>query len=345
MAAPLTVQERVDLLLGIAEDVQGRDRLADILTEKPAFLAYNGFEPSGRMHIAQALITALNTNVITSAGGRMILLIADVFAWLNHKMDGNLSKIHGVGEYFIEVFRACGMDLDRVTFVWSSEFIANRQCEYFALMNDVAAFATIARIRRTVPIMGRQDNEKLSLSQIIYPCMQTADVFLLGVDVCQLGLDQRKVNSLAIEYEDHVLKKNPPVILSHHMLMGLKGKANKMSKSDPSGAVFIEDSREQVFTKIANADFPPVPEDNPLFEYIKYIILRRLPRVTLCGREFHTAEEIKDDFPWLFAQEAQFKHDVAEYVDQLIQPIRNHFQSTPELQEMLRRVTSHRVTH
>jgi tyrosyl-tRNA synthetase len=74
--------------------------------------------------------------------------------------------------------------------------------------------------------------------------MQTADVFLLGVDVCQLGLDQRKVNSLAIKYANHVLKMKPPVILSHHMLMGLKGKADKMSKSDPNGPIFVEDSRE-----------------------------------------------------------------------------------------------------
>jgi tyrosyl-tRNA synthetase len=164
-----------------------------------------------------------------------------------------------------------------------------------------------------------------SLSQVIYLCMQTVDVFLLGVDICQLGLDQRKVNSLAIEYANDVLKKKPPVILSRHILMGLKGKADKMSKSDPNGAIFVEDSREEVFRKIAHAHFRPVPEDNPWFEYIKFIILRRLPHVTLCGREFHTAEKVKDDFPWLFAQEAQFKHNVAEYIDQMIQPMRDHF--------------------
>ena len=30
--------------------------------------------------------------------------------------------------------------------------------------------------------------------------MQVADVFQLGVDICQLGMDQRKVNMLAREY-------------------------------------------------------------------------------------------------------------------------------------------------
>jgi tyrosyl-tRNA synthetase len=41
-------------------------------------------------------------------------------------------------------------------------------------------------------------------------------------DICQLGMDQRKVNMLAREYCDMVKIKFKPVILSHHMLMGLK---------------------------------------------------------------------------------------------------------------------------
>ena len=37
---------------------------------------------------------------------------------------------------------------------------------------------------------------------IMYPCMQCADVFYLGADICQLGMDQRKVNVLAREFMD-----------------------------------------------------------------------------------------------------------------------------------------------
>jgi tyrosyl-tRNA synthetase len=47
---------------------------------------------------------------------------------------------------------------------------------------------------------------------------------LLQADICQLGMDQRKVNMLAREYCDAASPKIKfkPVILSHHMLMGLK---------------------------------------------------------------------------------------------------------------------------
>ena len=47
---------------------------------------------------------------------------------------------------------------------------------------------------------------------------------VLQADICQLGMDQRKVNMLAREYCDMTSPKIKfkPVILSHHMLMGLK---------------------------------------------------------------------------------------------------------------------------
>jgi tyrosyl-tRNA synthetase len=47
--------------------------------------------------------------------------------------------------------------------------------------------------------MGRQKSNNLSLSQMICLCTQTTDVFLLDLETCQLGVDQREVNILAIE--------------------------------------------------------------------------------------------------------------------------------------------------
>ena len=338
----LSVEERKNLLLSIAEDAQGVEKLDEFLKTHEHFRAYNGFEPSGRMHIAQALITAINTNAITKAGGTMVLYIADIFAKLNHKMGGDEAKIHDVGLYFIEVFKACGMDLEHVQFIWSTEFIKQHINEYFSLVNSISEFATLNRMKRTVQIMGRKEGDNLSLSQLIYPCMQATDVFLLEVDFCQLGIDQRKVNMLAIEYANSI-KKTPPMILSHHMLMGLKGKAVKMSKSDPEGAIFIEDTREDVERKVGKAVCPPEPLDNPLFEYLKYIIMRKFPEVTICGKKFTSPDQIQENFAEIISNEAQFRADVANYIDMCIQPIRDHFKK-PELQELLKRVESYRVT-
>ena len=346
MSEELSVEQRAELLRSIAEEIQGGDRLEEVLRSKPHFRAYNGFEPSGRMHIAQALMTAINTNLITKAGGTMVLYIADLFAQLNHKMGGDIVKIRDVGNYFVEVFKACGMDLEHVEFISSYDFVRDHQQEYFELVNNIAAFSNLNRIKRTVTAMGRKEGDKLSLSQYLYPCMQATDVFMLQVDFCQLGVDQRKVNMLAIDYANSV-KRPAPIILSHHMLMGLKGKDKKMSKSDPKSAIFIEDTKDQIIEKMNEAHCPPEVAENPLFEYIKYIILRARDHIDINGKTYTKIQEVEEDFPKFFESEEATKGlrmAVAEAVDSLIQPVRDHFQSTPELQALLKRVEQYRVT-
>jgi tryptophanyl-tRNA synthetase len=67
--------------------------------------------------------------------------------------------------------------------------------------------------------MGRNDSDELTAAQIFYPCMQCADIFFLKADICQLGMDQRKVNVLAREYCTDIKRKNKPIILSHRILI------------------------------------------------------------------------------------------------------------------------------
>ena len=53
----------------------------------------------------------------------------------------------------------------------------------------------------------------LTAAQILYPIMQCTDIFFLKADICQLGVDQRKVNMLARDYCDLAGRKLKPVIL------------------------------------------------------------------------------------------------------------------------------------
>lgn len=85
--------------------------LGELLQRKEMFRCYDGFEPSGRMHIAQGIMKSINVNKITSSGGIFIFWVADWFALLNNKMGGDLNKIRVVGRYFVEVWKAAGMNL------------------------------------------------------------------------------------------------------------------------------------------------------------------------------------------------------------------------------------------
>jgi tyrosyl-tRNA synthetase len=84
---------------------------------------------------------------------------------------------------------------------------------------------------------------------------------LLGAKITELGMDQRKVNMLAREIGPQ-LGYWKPVVISHHMLMGLGTPASetedkikrtielKMSKSRPDSSIFMTDSLEDISRKI-----------------------------------------------------------------------------------------------
>ena len=115
----------------------------------------------------------------------------------------------------IEVWKACGMNLAGVEFVWASDEINSRADEYWPLVMNIARNNSLSRLVRCSQIMGRAETEDMPAAQILYPCMQCADIFFLKADICQLGMDQRKVNVLAREYCDTIKRKLKPIILSH----------------------------------------------------------------------------------------------------------------------------------
>jgi hypothetical protein len=55
------------------------------------------------------------------------------------------------------------------------------------------------------------------------------------------------------EYAGDKKKRFKPIIISHHMLMGLKEGQEKMSKSDPDSAIFMEDSAEDIRRKVGSS--------------------------------------------------------------------------------------------
>ncbi|XVF39261.1 hypothetical protein PTKIN_Ptkin01aG0020800 [Pterospermum kingtungense] len=200
----------------------------------------------------------INVNKLISAGCRVKIWIADWFAQLNNKMGGDLKKIKVVGQYLIEIWKAMGMDLDgKVEFLWSFDEINSQALEYWPLLMDIARRNKLARIKSCYQIMGHSEQDQLSAAQNLYPCMQCADIFFLKADICQLGTDQSEVNMLAREYCDDIKRKNKPIILSHHMLPGLQEGQVKMSKSDPSSSIFMEDEETDVNSKIKKAYCPP----------------------------------------------------------------------------------------
>ncbi len=362
----MDLEKRLSLIEEVGEEILTRDELRQLLQTKAHPVAYDGFEPSGKIHLAQGVLRAININKMAKAGCKFVMFVADWHGWANNKMGGDLEKIQTVGKYFIEVWKQTGMDLKNVEFVWASGLLSRR--EYWKTVMQVARNSTLKRILRTTQIMGRSEDETLQASQIIYPCMQAADIFEMNIDIAQLGMDQRKVNVLARELADS-LKKKKPVAVHHHMLLGLSGLKPeaqalnetekqvqfKMSKSNPDSAVFMTDSKSEIERKINKAYcLEKSAENNPVLEYCQYIIFNhekfggkmKIERPAKFGGDvtYDSYSALESDFVAGKLHPMDLKKATANCIDQLVAPVREHFEKNKKAAELLRLVQSFEVT-
>ena len=347
----MDIHSRYQTISSIAEECISREELYNLVKSERTLTCYDGFEPSGRMHIAQGLIRTINTNKLTKCRCKFKFWIADWFAFMNHKMGGDLSKIQDVGKLMIETWKACGMDMTNVEFIWSSEGINRDPNKYWFMVLDIASKFNLNRVLKCTQIMGRENSDDLAASQILYPIMQCADIFYLGVDICSLGMDQRKVNMLAREYCDKVHKHKKPVILSHRMLMGLNGD-EKMSKSNPDSAIFMDDNEMEVNRKIKKS-FCPIGEvhGNPIMEYVEYIIFGMFDTFTVERKESHGGDltytyysKLREDFKTQILHPADLKPAVAKYINKALKPVREYFENNKEAKRLQKKVKSYQVT-
>ena len=339
----LSVAEKVAILETVGEECVTKSELAKVVERKGSFRLYDGFEPSGRMHIAQGVFKAMNVNKCTLCGGTFVFWVADWFALMNDKMGGDLEKIKDVGHYLVEVWKAAGMKMDRVEFKWASEEITKQAKWYWPYCLDIARRFTLARLVKCCQVMGRGE-DSLTAAQILYPLMQCTDVFYLKADICQLGVDQRKVNMLARDYCEAAGMKNKPIILSHHMLFGLKQGQAKMSKSDPESAVFMEDSAEDVERKILSAYCPT--DDlaaNPCLDYVRHIIFAPPNAIFQSGTTTFTSPDAVEAALKKGSLTAEaLKKSLADALNLLLEPVRSHFSDNKDASDLVTRVRSYK---
>ncbi len=339
----MDVEERLHLItVRPTEEVVTEDELRQLLETKEHPRAYDGFEPSGYAHIGSGLQRAIKAKDLIDAGVEFIILLADWHAYLNNKMGGDMEKIHEAGEYFKKVWELLGAK--DIKIVWASELI--EKTEYWERFLKISTAVTIDRLKRAGTIMGRKAVEMQKASFLVYPLMQATDIFELDVDICQLGMDQRKVNILAREVAEKFGWKKP-VLVHHHLLLGLQaGKRMgkeltpedmKMSKSKPETAIYVHDSPEDIRRKMRNAYCPArVVENNPVIDIVRNLILRGRDdsEVLVVERpekfggtvEYYRYEDLEKDFVEGKLHPLDLKNAVAEWLIETLAPVREYFE-------------------
>ncbi|MFQ6087043.1 MAG: tyrosine--tRNA ligase [Candidatus Bathyarchaeia archaeon] len=346
------------------EEVLTPDDLRQLLEVEEHPIAYNGWEPSGLVHLGTGVICAYKMKDFVEAGIRFKAYLSTWHAWINNKLGGDLALIRKAADLFKHSWIALGVPEDKVEFIYSDQLYDD--LSYWAKTISVARNLTIARARRTLEIAGRKETEANYVSDFLYTPMQVADIFQLEVKICQLGMDQRKANVVARELGQK-LGFWKPVCVHHHLLQGLEkpaiwpipeGKEKealasaKMSKSQPQTCVFIYDSPEEIRTKIANAFCPErTIEFNPVIDICKHIIFRemetlRVERPAKFGgtNEFNSFEELKKAYREGKLHPLDLKKAVAEELVKVLAPVRKYFATNKEAREGLEILRRAQVT-
>jgi tyrosyl-tRNA synthetase len=353
----LDTAERVHLITRNLEEVIGADELPGLIEQGLPLRHYIGLEISGRLHLGTALVCMYKIRDLQQAGVQCSIFLADWHTWINDKLGGDRDRIKRVAhEYFTVGLRASlaavGGDPDRLEFILGSDLYHHND-RYWETLIDVAKNTTLSRIERSISIMGRKEGEALDFAKLIYPPMQVADIFSMQVNIAHGGLDQRKAHVIARDVAAY-MRVSPlrdtsgtvikPVIIHHHMLLGLEKPKQwpidpaklrdlrtelKMSKSRPESAVFVNDTPDQIRSKIRKAFCPPGEVAfNPVLDWAEHLLFRSgrpllITRTPENGGNltFATFDELRTAY-----QEGlhplDLKHAVSEALIEILEPIR-----------------------
>ncbi len=369
-----TNAERADLVERNTQELLSRDELLRLMDAGGELRHYIGFEISGRIHLGTGLVSTGKIKDFMEAGFRCSIFLADWHTWINDKLGGDPEVIARVGTgYFKEGMRAglmcVGADPDAVNFVLASELYAERP-DYWATVIGVSKHTTLARMQRSITILGRGEGDNVDFAKLIYPAMQAADIFAQGVHLAHAGMDQRKAHVIARDVatqmplnqiKDGAGNVVKPMAVHHPLILGLSKppvwpipedkrrdvlSAMKMSKSNPNSAVFIHDDPDLIRKKVFKAFCTPGDiEFNPVLNWIERLTFGLGDTELVVNRSaenggaltFADYSEVAEAFSSGALHPMDAKAALADRLIDRLEPARKHF-AKPEIAAMLEEV-------
>lgn len=347
-------KQRLALMVGNVQEAVGIDHLIDCLKDNTSMAGdgvircYVGFEPSGKAHIGWKVIS-LQLKRMLEANTNVLIFLADWHAWVNDKFGGNMEAIQVTAKYMEETFLALlgnpevGEGPGQVRFLWASKLMEDG--DYWARVLRCSKGVTLARVRKTFTIMGRDESSSDNdLSRFYYPAMQAADIFELDIDVAIGGMDQRKAHMYMRDVAEK-WKWKKATCLHTPIISSLKSSGarmesfdHKMSKSDPNSALLLHDPVERIKKKMRKAYLDPEDDNSPIYELIQDIILPEFGKVVVTPNPkfgepstWESLEDFKSAVKDGTLHPLDAKFGVADGIASGLAEVSDHFEQNPEL--------------
>lgn len=358
----MTTSKKIKLITRNLEETLTQEELRELIESGTPLKHYIGFEISGKVHLGLGLAALQKVKDLHEAGAETIIYLADWHTWINKKLDGTLETASRLArEYFEEAMKAgylcIGGNPQDLKFILGSELYDQT---YWPKVIKVSKSTTISRMMRSTDITGRMAGESSDAAILIYPAMQSADIFQMGVNIAHAGTDQRNVHVVARDAAKD-LGQQKPIAIHHHLISGLLKPevwplpenirdeavtAMKMSKSKPDSAVFITDSPDEIRRKVNNAFAPEgETEYNPILDWTKYLILAsqnqalQIKRPEKFGGDitYNSYEQLEKDYADKKLHPMDLKSAVAEWLINKLEPARKYFED-PKRKEALEEI-------
>jgi len=353
--------ERIIKIIGGVEETVGLGHLIDCIADDTSssgdgvIRSYVGFEPSGKAHIGWKVL-AIQLKKMLDADVNVLIFLADWHAWINDKFNGNMEHIQTTARYMEDTFRALldypeeGDGPGQLRFFYASQLMDSG--DYWARVLRCSKGATLAMVRKTFTIMGRDEaSSDHDLSKFYYPAMQASDIFEMNIDIAVGGMDQRKAHmfmrDVASKYGWTKATCLHTPIISSLKSSGARMESfdHKMSKSDPSGAILIHDGHKKLRKKMQKHAYLDVGDENsPVYELAEHIVLPEFGKIVVTPNPkfgepstWHSIEEFRQAVMDGTLHPLDAKLGVADGIYQGLKGVEKYFIDNPEL---LDKVTS-----
>ena len=215
----------------------------------------SGIQPSGRLHIGNWLGALKNFIALQESGEYACRFFGADLHSLTEGFDPAQKKTQTLD--VLASFLAAGIDPKKSAVFVQSHVPAHSELAW--ILDTIAPFGELSRMTQFKDKSGRQE-ENINLGLFAYPVLMAADILLYDAARVPVGEDQIQhlelARALARKFNakfGETFAEPQALMTPEARVMSLSDPLRKMSKSEPAGCIFLDDSPEEIKAKIMAA--------------------------------------------------------------------------------------------
>ena len=221
---------------------------------EPKKIMLSGIQPSGDLHLGNYLGAVKNWADLADEFD-CYYFMADLHS-ITVRQDPKELRRRSVTQ--LAQYIACGLDPEKNTLFIQSH--VHEHAELGWILNCYTMFGELSRMTQFKDKSAKH-TDNINGGLFTYPSLMAADILLYQTDYIPVGEDQKQhcelTRDIAIRfnniYGDTFKVPEPYIPKVGARVMGLSNPTSKMSKSDPTGCVFLMDKPEEIARKFKRA--------------------------------------------------------------------------------------------